>query len=127
MSSYLGRGWSFPPTFSKATAEAAMSEDEDDIRESLGILLSTRIGERMLQPKYGCDLDHLLFEPLDTGTATYTSELIKQAILMFEPRIDVLAVDLTQPLDGEGRIEILIEYRVRSTQSRYNLVYPFYL
>ena len=127
MSTFLGRGWSFPPTFSGATGGVAMTEDEEDIRRSLEILLSTRVGERFLQPKYGCDLDHLLFEPLDTGTATYTGEMIKQAILMFEPRIDVLTVDLGQPDDGEGHIDIVIEYRVRSTQSRYNLVYPFYL
>ncbi len=123
--SFLGRGWSFPPAFSKPAKGVEMTSDEDDIDSSLRILLSTSVGERFLQPKYGCNLDDLLFEPLNTTLKTYVTGLIEQAILIFEPRIELNDVSLEAD-DGEGRIDIIIEYTVRTTNSRHNLVYPFY-
>src|SRR5258706_7498160 len=89
MSSFLGRGWNFPPSFSKEGGRTNMLEDEDDIRSSLEILLSTIQGERVMQPKYGCDLTPLLFEPLTTSLKTEMVDKIKNALLYFEPRIDV--------------------------------------
>ncbi len=102
-----------------------MEEGEDNIKSSLHILLSTRPGERIMQPKFGCSLDELLFEPLTTTFQTYIKDLIETAILYFEPRIDVNKITLYDNT-LEGKIDIDIEYTVRSTNSRYNLVYPFY-
>ncbi len=124
--SFLGTGWGFPPGFSRGSGGVSMTSEEEDIRASLAILLSTRVGERVMQPKYGCNLERLLFEPLDTGLQTYMKDLIRTAILYFEPRIllEELALELHQ---DEGRVDILLRYRVAATNTRHNFVYPFYL
>jgi phage baseplate assembly protein W len=124
--SYLGIGWSFPPTFLEGGKSVAMSSDAQDIQESLQILLNTRIGERILQPKYGCNTERLLFEPLDTTLQAYMQDLIKTAILYFEARIRLNKVDLVPELT-EGRILIQVDYTIKGTNSRYNFVYPFYI
>jgi uncharacterized protein len=124
---FLGRGWSFPPSFSKATSELVLVTDEEDIRQSLDILLSTTIGERFLQPQYGCNLQHYVFEPMDATTQTLIKLTVRDAITVFEPRIKLLSVKLDNSLLIEGRIDIAIEYMVRATNSRFNLVYPFYI
>jgi len=102
-----------------------MIAGEEDIRSSLEILLSTGVGERVMQPTYGADLKNLLFEPLDTGLRAYIEDLIKTAILYHEPRIRLDKVTLTAK-PNEGRIDISLDYTIRSTNSRYNFVYPFY-
>ncbi len=124
--SFLGTGWSFPPQFNKSTATVEMTSDEEDIDRSLQILLSTRQGERVMQPTYGCNLDELLFEPLTTSFKTYIKDLVSTAILYFEPRIDVNKIDLDETDELQGKVVISIEYTVRSTNSRFNFVYPFY-
>jgi phage baseplate assembly protein W len=122
--SFLGTGWSFPPEFD--TKQAVMLSDEEDIQSSLEILLTTRPGERVLRPDYGCNLDELVFESLTTGFKTYIKDLISTAILYHEPRIEVNKIELDETGELEGRIIISIEYTVRATNSRYNFVYPFY-
>ena len=124
--SFLGTGWSFPPQFNNVSAQAALLSDEEDIQSSLEILLSTRQGERVMRPDYGCNLDELVFEPLTTTFKTYIKDLISTAILYYEPRIAVNKIDLDDTGELEGRILISIDYTVRSTNSRYNFVYPFY-
>ena len=124
--SFLGSGWSFPPTFSKIEKVVEMVSDEDDIKESLLILLTTAVGERIMQPKYGCNLDALIFEPLNTTLKTYIRALVKQTILLYEPRIrlnDVIIIMVDEPA---GRVDLCVDFTVRTTNSRYNLVYPFY-
>lgn len=124
--SFLGTGWGFPPTFSNKSVTVGMLSDEADIESSLQILLSTRKGERVLRPDYGCNLDELVFEPLTTTFETYIKDLITTAILFYEPRIDVNKINLDDSGVYEGRIVISIDYTVRSTNSRFNFVYPFY-
>jgi hypothetical protein len=124
--SFLGTGWGFPPSFSKKTLQVAMLSDEADIKSSLEILLSTRQGERVMLPGYGCNLDEMIFEPLTTTFKTYIKDLINTAILYYEPRISVNNIDLDDTGELEGRIIISIDYTVRSTNSRFNFVYPFY-
>jgi uncharacterized protein len=126
MTSFLGTGWGFPPSFSKATKTAVMESDLDDIRSSIHILLTTTLGERFLQPKFGCSLDRLIFDPLSTTTITYIKGLIGQALLNFEPRITVNDVVISSAGE-EGRVDIEVNFTVRATNSRYNMVYPFYL
>lgn len=123
---FLGTGWSFPPRFSKVKKGVVLVSGEDDIRESLRILLTTSLGERFLQPKYGCNLDELLFEPLNTTVKTYIRGLVKQAILHFEPRIELEDVEIETIDEPAGKIELVVNYRVRATNSRDNLVFPFY-
>jgi phage baseplate assembly protein W len=124
--SFLGTGWSFPPEFNKAAGGVKMLSDEEDIHNSLQVLLSTRVGERIMQPAYGCNMDVLLFEPINESLITYIKDLVFTAIYYYEPRINPESVKLT-PYDTEGIVEINVEYTIRSTNSRHNLVYPFYL
>ncbi|MEF3077319.1 GPW/gp25 family protein [Methylobacter sp. Wu1] len=124
--SFLGRGWSFPPTFNRSNAGVEMLAEEADIASSLEILLSTRPGERLMLPQYGCNLDELLFENLDTRMKTLMADKIESAILYFEPRILLDGVRLREDQQLEGVVLIEIDYRVKTTNSRFNFVYPYY-
>lgn len=103
-----------------------MIANEEDIRSSLEILFSTSVGERIMQPTYGCDLKKLLFEPLDASLKAYVQDMIKTAILYFEPRIRLDNVTLIEKPD-EGRVDIVLDYTIQTSNSRYNYVYRFYL
>lgn len=124
--SILGRGWAFPPTFQKQERGVAMVSEEEDVRQSLELLLHTRPGERHLENAFGCNLDMLQFEPLDTTLRTYVRELVRDAILYFEPRVVLESVDVATHPEG-GRLDIDVRYRILSTNRRNNLVFPFYL
>jgi phage baseplate assembly protein W len=127
MASFLGRGWSFPPRFDPRTKEAVMVADATDIAESLHILFSTHPGERVMLPNYGCDLRRMVFEEANEQTVTEIKELMRKAILFYEPRIvlDSIEAQLVDPLNG--KLEISLDYTIRGTNARHNLVYPFYL
>lgn len=123
---FLGRGWSFPPAFSRASGSVQMLQDEADIASSLQILLSTTPGERIMQPFYGCNLSELLFETLDTRMKTLMADKVESAILYHEPRITLEKVSLDDSRELEGVVLIEVTYRVKSTNSRFNFVYPYY-
>jgi len=123
---FLGRGWTFPPTFSRHLPGVEMLEKEPDIHSSLEVLLSTSPGERVMLPEYGCNMEDLLFASLDTTTKTLMADRIKTAILLFEPRIDVERISMNSEQELEGVVLIEIEYIVRSTNTRSNFVFPFY-
>ena len=123
---FLGTGWGFPPTFDDTTNKVAMTSDEADIQLSLQILLSTRKGERVMVPDYGCNLDEMVFEPMNTTFKSYISQMIRTAILFYEPRIDLNSLLIDDSQDAQGIIIINISYTVRTTNSRFNFVYPFY-
>lgn len=123
---FLGRGWSFPPSFDSGNARVEMLEQEADIASSLEILLGTRQGERIMLPQYGCNLDELLFENLDTRMKTLMTDKIESAILYHEPRIQLEKVQLNDSREQEGVVLIDIIYRVKATNSRFNFVYPYY-
>lgn len=124
--SFLGTGWGFPPEFNKTAKHVLMTSNEEDIKKSLEILLTTRLGERIMVPNYGCNLDELLFKPLDRTLKTFVIELVKTAILYHEPRIDVIKIDISETDELEGKLLVKIEYLIRSTNSRRNVVFPFY-
>ena len=124
--SFLGRGWSFPPEFVPAVSDVVMTEDQADIEGSLSILFGTALGERFLVPTYGLDMHDLQFEPMSTGLRTFLRDRIRLAILIFEPRITVVGLDVLNPTEPDGMLLIRLEYEIRATNSRYNLVYPFY-
>jgi uncharacterized protein len=122
---FLGRGWSFPPTFVKGGNIVNMLEAEEDIKSALGIILSTTIGERIMQPEFGCNLDKLVFEPLDTTFSTFITQQIKVAFLYFEPRIKL--DDVVYEADElNGKVDITIHFTIRGTNTRSNIVYPYY-
>lgn len=123
---FLGRGWSFPPSFDAGNARVEMLEQEADIASSLEVLLGTRPGERIMLPQYGCNLDELLFENLDTRMKTLMADKIASAILYHEPRIHLEKVQLNDSREREGVVLIDIVYRVKATNSRFNFVYPYY-
>ena len=124
---FLGTGWSFPPRFNKALKGVEMTRDEPDIKKSLEILLTTMTGERLMEPRYGCNMEEFLFEPLNTTVKTLIKDKIQTAILYFEPRIDVTAIELNDLNQLEGEVLIEIEYMVRATNSRFNFVFPYYI
>ncbi len=124
---FLGRGWGFPVSFGNQGHIVVMVEAEEDIRQSLNILLSTSLGERVLRPTFGWKRDALMFEPLSTSFGAYLAREIETAILFFEPRIELNRVDFENATEQEGLILIRLDYTVRTTNSRTNLVFPFYL
>lgn len=121
---FLGRGWSFPPRFDAQTGEVDLVAAEDDIRESLYVLLTTIPGERIMVPNYGCALQGYVFSALDANTETQIRRLVSDAILFYEPRIDVTEIDLLMD-QANGTAALSIDYTVRQTNSRSNIVIPF--
>jgi phage baseplate assembly protein W len=125
--SFLGKGWSFPPGFSNNGKDVLMVEEELDIQQSLQILLTTSQGERVMLENYGCDLNRFLFEEISQSLINELTSLITDAILYYEPRIDVAGITIDESNALSGMLLIGIEYRVRSSNSRFNMVFPFYL
>lgn len=126
---FLGRGWSFPPSFDISAKGVEMVEGKEDIEQSLKILLSTTIGERIMQPKYGCNLQDYQFDPINSSFVGLLKDTVSDAILYFEPRIKVdnISVSADNSLSAlEGKVIIKITYYIRSTNSRFNFVYDFY-
>ena|SRR5689334_21971835 len=126
-SSFLGTGWSFPPTFGHAGAEVVMVSGVEDIHQSLQILISTRLGERVMHDDFGCALDSVVFEEIDQGLLNSLNSAISDAILYHEPRITLDKLDVSETAAQPELLLISLEYTVRSTNSRFNMVYPFYI
>jgi hypothetical protein len=124
---FLGRGWGFPPLFSAEGADVEMVSGPEDVQQSLRILLATTPGQRVMQELFGCDMERMVFEQLDQGFINTVTGMITNSILDFEPRVDLNRVDVDQSNDIEGLLLISIDYTIRSTNSRFNMVYPFYL
>jgi phage baseplate assembly protein W len=126
--SFLGIGWSFPPEFHKFGdgINVKMVAEEEDIKESLRILLMTRPGERVMQPSYGCGLQGMVFETINQSTVTEIKDIVERAVLFFESRITLEEIDIGTEDVLEGRINISLNYTVRKTNTRSNIVYPFY-
>lgn len=122
---FLGVGWKFPVSIKEG--KIASSEGEDSIRESIRIILGTAKGERVMRPDFGCGIDELVFAPNDTSTATLIAVNITEALEKWEPRIEVLNVNAVPDEEEENKLNINIEYMVKSSNSKNNLVYPFYL
>ena len=125
--SFLGTGWSFPPTFTRAGATVVTTGGEAGIQRSLRVLFGTVPGERAMLPAFGCDLWRMVFGNLTTTMATQIADAVRMAVLAWEPRIDVDAVEVSRAPTDEGLITIELAYTVRATNSRGNIVYPFYL
>jgi len=123
----IGTGWGFPPAFSQGGDDLKMVSGIKDIEESIHILLSTALQERVMQPEYGCNLDSMLFESMNEHFKTYLKHLVKSAIMYHEARIKADNIEVQMDEAVEGRVLIIIDYTIRSTNSKFNYVYPFYL
>ncbi len=125
--SFLGTGWSFPPCFSKGGADVETVSGPEDIHQSLQILFATQLGERVMQDEFGCDMKGFLFEGIDQGLINSLTGIISDAILYHEPRITMDRLEISESASEQGLLLISIDYTIKSTNSRYNMVYPFYL
>ena len=124
--SFLGTGWSFPVSFDPLQHEVRLVSDRQDIEESIRIILGTIPGERVMQPTFGCNLRRLVFETVDARLVTELNHLVFNALLDFEPRVNFLGADVVGRTVLEGMIRISIDYSVIITNTRHNMVYPFY-
>lgn len=122
---FLGRGWSFPPAFDLRDGAVEMVADKQDIIESLYILMTTIPGERLMRPEYGCALQQYMFENIDTTTSADLKSIIADAILYYEPRITVNQIDIDDIDTSEGIYRISIDFTIRQTNTRSNIVIPF--
>ena len=128
---FLGQGWKFPVTLDAKAggteAPIALVNHEDSIRQSIWLILNTAPGERVMRPDFGCGIHNLVFAPNTTSTAGQLISEVRRALVLWEPRIDVLDVDAAPDQTRSNVLLIGIAYQVRSTNNRFNLVYPFYL
>ena len=125
LADFLGKGWGFPVTKDEKMG-VAMSAGEESIQESIWIILSTAPGERVMRPDFGCGIHRWVFEVNDAATVGQVTKEVRDALIRWEPRIDVL--DVVTEVKGRGEVLLInIHYRVRSTNNYFNLVYPFYL
>jgi len=125
--SFLGAGWSFPPEFSHANHQNSMVSNEKDVQQSLLILLGTTPGERVMHPLFGCGINKLVYEPVSESLFTQIKDLIENAILLFESRVQLNDIHIDYNPKIEGVIYISLDYTIRIVNTRQNLVYPFYL
>ncbi len=123
---FLGRGWAWPVRLDAVSGQVAMAEFEEDIRQAIRIILETSPGERVMRPDFGCGIHDLVFEALDSATLARVRTVVQEALIRFEPRIEVIGVEVDPAYAPEGRLQIGLEYRVRRTNQVGNLVYPFY-
>jgi phage baseplate assembly protein W len=125
---FLGRGWSFPIALDES-GDIHLAVHEEDIAQAIRIILSTNLGERAMRPDFGSGLREMVFAPMSTTTMALVQQRVHRALIEWEPRIDVNEVKVG--FDGRdpsaGRLSVDISYRVRATNTFYNLVYPFYL
>ncbi|MDX6692891.1 MAG: uncharacterized protein QOF02_494 [Blastocatellia bacterium] len=124
---YLGTGWSFPPTFSRINYSVEMVDEDTDIQQSLRVLFSTNMGERVMEPEYGSQLWQMVFQNINTSLMTQLADMVRQAVLYWEARINVDDVIVQPDASIAGLVMINVYYTIRQTNARNNLVYPFYL
>jgi phage baseplate assembly protein W len=123
---FLGRGWAMPVELDPRTGHVAAVAYEDDIRQSMLIILQTAPGERVMRPNFGCGIHELVFTPLDSTTVQLIRSSVEEALRRCEARIDVLGVTVDEDASLDGKLEVEIEYRVRKTNQVGNLVFPYY-
>jgi phage baseplate assembly protein W len=123
---FLGVGWGFPLALAAGGALAS-AVYEEDVRQSILIILGTRRGERLMRPDFGAGLEDFVFEPISVATREAIKKRVTDSLVDWEPRIDVTDVAVGSDAPALGRLLIDVRYRVRATNTHYNLVYPFYL
>ncbi|WP_179412975.1 GPW/gp25 family protein [Mucilaginibacter sp. E4BP6] len=127
LQSFLGTGWSFPPTFTKSTDMVQMVSNVQDIEQSLLIILSTIPGERLMRPEFGCDLKRLVFEINDSTLIANFNHIIYHALLNFEPRVNFIEAIIINRDELDGVLQVQVNFEIITTNTRHNIVFPFYL
>jgi hypothetical protein len=123
---FLGVGWNFPPQ-TDASGTMALAVYEQDVHQSIRIILATNPGERVMRPDFGAGLNDFVFEPVSTTTMHQLQTRVQEALVNWEPRIDVQQVSVTADPVQRSLLLIDISYQIRATNTLANLVYPFYL
>lgn len=123
---FLGKGWRFPIGVD-SKGEIEMSEHEQDIKEAIWIILSTAKGERVMRPDFGCGIHDFVFAAINTANIGLIESSVREALTVWEPRIELKDVSVSTEKVDEGQLLISIDYEVRATNNEFNLVYPFYL
>jgi uncharacterized protein len=124
---FLGRGWRFPVAVDSASGRIAMSEYEQDIKESIRIIVATAPGERLMRSDFGCGIHDLVFSTISRATVGVFESRIREAITKWEPRVEIVRLDVSTREADNGKLEIQLACRVRETNNEFNLVFPFYL
>jgi phage baseplate assembly protein W len=123
---FLGVGWNFPVELNQRH-QIDMASYEESIRNAIWMILATSPGERVMRPDFGCGIYDMVFAVNSSGTSERVANLVRQALIRWEPRIELLSVSAAGDPANQATLLIQIEYRVRTTNNRFNLVYPFYL
>jgi phage baseplate assembly protein W len=123
---FLGSGWKYPVR-AGIEGKIAISKYETDIEEAILIILGTAKGERVMRPDFGCGIHDFVFAPINTATLNLVENSVREALTLWEPRIELVNVKISTEKVSEGKLLVSIDYRVRSTNNRFNLVYPFYI
>lgn len=124
---FLGSGWAFPVTFSVGNYRLSTSWYEDNVNDSINIILQTNIGERSMQPNFGSGMQQYFFRKMSDNLKGQLADSVKNALLHYEPRITVQDVKVSYADIVNGLVEINIFYVYNQTNSRHNYVYPFHL
>lgn len=124
---FLGTGWKFPVGVDEATGRMRMSFGEENIEESIRLILGTKKGERIMEPEFGCRLSEYAFEAVDYTTLHAMKNEVEDALIRWEPRITEIEAQVMDGRIDEGLLEIHVSYVIRSTNHVYNMVYPFYI
>ena len=125
--SFLGTGWGFPPFFDRVNHVVRLVSDAEDIAESIRTILNTTPGERIMQPTFGCHLSRLVFEKIDAAMIAELNHMVYHALLDFEPRVNFISATMLDREELDGILHIAIDYSIVMTNTRHNLVFPFYL
>lgn len=130
MTEFLGIGWAYPPRID-SRGGVELSAYEQKVRESVWIIISTAKGERVMRPEFGCGIHEFVFWPINETTLAMIRDAVEEALVLWEPRIDVLTIDCEHEsgptASKESELRIGIQYRIRTTNTEFNMVYPFYL
>ena len=124
---FLGVGWKFPIEVDETTGRIKTSSYEEDVKEAIYIIIMTKVGERMMNPDFGCRISDFVFDTMDYSNLVQMENEIQNALIMYEPRIIDVEVTIDADAEEVGKFRIHISYVVRLTNNPYNLVYPYYL
>ena len=124
---FLGRGWAMPVALDSRTGRVAETQYDEDVRQSIRIIIETAPGERVMRPDFGCGIHELVFAPMDSETLQRVRSVIEEALRRYEARIEVIEVNVDAAQEAsDGRLKIEVDYRIRRTNQVGNLVFPFY-
>jgi phage baseplate assembly protein W len=124
--SFLGKGWGFPITFNMQQRSVQMVSEEEDIKQSLKIIISTIPGDHPMDPSFGCEVQNSMFETMNANSINRIRDSIEMAIVNYEPRVILHGVVVDNNQMGEGVLAVKIDYTIESVNIRTNMVYPYY-